>query len=49
MIGCRSFRITSSTQAAVAWVSALAAPSSPFRAGLASSTYQSQKVFQMKR
>jgi hypothetical protein len=47
--GCSSFRITSSAQAAVARVSALAAASSPFRIGLASSTYQSQNTFQMKR
>ena len=47
--GCRSFRITSSAQAAVARVSALAAASSPFRIGLASSRYQSQNTFQTKR
>ena len=49
MIGCSSFRVTSKAQAAVAWVSALAAASSLFKTGLASSTYQSQKVFQMNR
>ena len=49
MTGCSSFRITSSAQAAVAWVSAFSASSAPLSSGLASSTYQSQKVFQMKR
>ena len=33
----------------MARVSALAASSSPWRIGLANSTYQSQKTFQMKR
>ena len=47
MKGCSSFRIWSSTQAAVARVSALASSSSPLRIGLASSRYQSQKVPQV--
>ena len=47
MNGCRSFNTWSSTQAAVARVSALASASSPLRIGLASSRYQSQKVPQV--
>ena len=49
MIGCSSFRITSSVQAVMARVSALAASPSPFSTGLASSRCQSQNTFQMKR
>ncbi len=47
--GWSSFRMVSSTQAVIARVSPFAAWSSPFRIGLASSTYQSQNTFQMKR
>ena len=49
MNGCSSFRISSSTQAAMARVSSLAAPSGPVSTGFASSRYQSQKTFQTKR
>ena len=49
MNGCRSTRMWSSTQAAIARVSSFAASSSPESTGFASSRYQSQKVFQTKR
>ena len=49
LTGCSSFRHWASTQAAMARVSAFASSSVPLRIGLASSTYQSQKMFQMKR
>ena len=42
MNGCKSFRISSSAQAAVARVSSLAIPSEPISNGLDNSTYQSQ-------
>src|SRR5579864_9233776 len=49
MNGCSALRISSSAQAAIAWVSALAASSSPKKTGLANSRYQSQNLFQTKR
>ncbi len=49
MKGCRSLMISSSTNAAVACVSAFAAPSGPVSKGFESSTYQSQKIDHTKR
>ncbi len=49
MTGCSSFSVWSMVQAVMARVSALAASSEPLNTGLASSRYQSQNTFQMKR
>ena len=49
MTGCSSFSVWSRVQAVMARVSAFAASSEPWKIGLASSRYQSQKTFQTNR